>query len=284
MADFYDSIELDGVRKPIKDAEAARASDLEDVETALDGKFDKSGGTISGDVTIDSARLTVKNGAHSVQTLPNAAGIGNNHVVSDTDLFVQVGINTPEPLTVKASGVNLSDGTDPIPIIGVDYPVDEYDAANKGYVDGQTAAAKTYTDGQIALVSAAKVDKTDIDSDYTQINIGSEHVSGLLNVKMQYCRVGNYVSLLVGGYVYSGTEASIAPSGLTDLPAPIPYPGVSSLYSIGQVAFCTVDLTPTATAAATWGTNGIRMPITGQSGTYFSLTIMYRTAVNENDD
>lgn len=274
MADFYDSIELDGVRKPIKDADAARASD---VETALDGKFDKSGGTISGDVTIDSARLTVKNGTHSVQTLPNLAEIGNNYVVSDTDLFVQVGGDDPEPLTIQASGVNLSDGTDPILVIGVDYPVDEHDASNKGYVDGQAAAAKTYTDSQIALVSAAKVDKTDIDSAYTPISIESAHVTGLINVKMQYCRVGNCVSVLGGGYVYSGTDAIIAPSGLTDLPAPASYPGVSELYSIGQVAFCSTDIYPTGTAAATWGTNGIRMPITGHTGDYFALAITYRT-------
>ena len=286
MADFYDSIELDGVMKPIKDTDAARSSELEAVETALDGKYSKTGGTISGDVTIDGARLTVKHGAHGVQTLPNAADTGNNYVVSDTDLFVQVGSDDPEPLTVKASGVNLSDGTDPILVIGVDYPVDEHDAANKGYVDGQAAAAKTYTDGQIALVDAAKVDKTEIEST-TPTSISSEYLTNLTNARYRYMRVGSMVFALFSAVVSSTTSYGlIAAEGLTGLPTPEKEPGTIGLYTIGTAAFCDFDssYTPSSTDSATWSTSGIRVTIAGHVGDAFTLSFLYRTEVNEDDD
>ncbi|MBQ7625257.1 MAG: hypothetical protein IJS65_08275, partial [Clostridia bacterium] len=96
-------------------------------QTALNGKFDKTGGTIEGTVSVKKTS-------------------GDMLVLNRTDTATGI-------VTVNAesgSKLTLSSDDDDVTVRGVETPAEDNDAANKEYVDDQRDAAKGYAETQAA--------------------------------------------------------------------------------------------------------------------------------------
>lgn len=147
------------------------------VKAALDEKLDKSGGTLTGDLTISGAWLNVE-----------STGTGDGNISVDGVLVAGRGVsvlNGDKNVSLECAGDNAakitslgSDGKSRYSRFAVGTPTGDNDAATKAYVDSKVASGGVTVDTEMSSTSANpvqnKVVKSYVDAKVSGLQTASQ--------------------------------------------------------------------------------------------------------------
>lgn len=101
------------------------------IKTAIDSKFNKTGGTLTGSINLDS------NNIRNVSSLYLGTDLRCIHIWNSNQA------NVNDPLQLRLQGLSSKVSDDSVQVGGLATPVNDDDAANKAYVDAKIPNATT---------------------------------------------------------------------------------------------------------------------------------------------
>lgn len=110
------------------------------VKNAIDSKFNKTGGTLTGSINLDS------NSIRNVASLYLGTNLRCIHIWNSNQG------NVNDPLDLRLQGLSSKVSDDSVKVGGLATPVNDDDAANKAYVDAKVPNITTANNGQFLRV------------------------------------------------------------------------------------------------------------------------------------
>lgn len=159
-------------------------------KSALDGKLDKSGGTMTGDLTISGAWLNVE-----------STGTGDGNISVDGLLVAGRGVsvlNGDKNVSLECSGDNSakitslgSDGKSHYSRFAVGTPTGDNDAATKAYVDSKVASCGVAVDTEMSSTSENPVQNKVVKS-YVDTKVSGLQTASQVQAAINKAIVGVY--------------------------------------------------------------------------------------------